>query len=201
VVYSGVRASEPIARRESKRGDSVVIGTACRLIEAKGVRELVLAFAELKKEFPSLRLEVAGSGPEQEDLVNDAERCGVSEGVRFLEWVDDLRPVLRRWDVFALPSHEEALPVSILEAMAEGLPVVATNVGGIPELVEDERTGYLVEPRDVDGLRMALRRVVKDSTLRDRLGEQGRLRAETKFSVERMVSEVESIYESLLSSR
>lgn len=197
VVYSGIKTTEQIARTESDQGD-VVIGTACRLIEAKGVRELVLAFVELRKEFPSLRLEVAGSGPDGQNLFATVREQGVADSVKFLGWVDDLRGVLRNWDVFALPSHDEALPMAILEAMAEGLPVVATNVGGIPELVEDERTGYLVQPGDVEALRTALRRLVGDSELRLRLGDQGHRLAETKFSVQRMVAEIESIYDHLI---
>lgn len=200
VVYSGVRSSEHIHRTRSNPRDSLTIGTACRIIEAKGVRELISAFAGLNRQFPSLRLEVAGAGPEQEILFKAAQEQGIARAVRFLGWVDDLRPVLRAWDVFALPSYEEALPIAILEAMAEGLPVVATDVGGIPELVENERTGFLVRPGDVDGLRMALRRLVESSDLRREFGDQGRLRAEAKFSVQKMVTEIESIYDALLSN-
>lgn len=200
VVYSGVTASERVGRMESNRGGPVVIGTACRLIEAKGIRELVFAFADLNKEFPSLRLEVAGSGPEEEILFKAAQERGVAHGVTFLGWIDDLRQVLQTWDIFALPSYDEALPISILEAMAEALPVVATNVGGIPELVEDGRTGFLVQPKNVDALRTALHRLVEDSELRGQFGTQGRLRAETKFSAARMVAEIESIYDALIST-
>lgn len=200
VVYSGVRPSEPIRRRDPDRPDSLVIGTACRIIKAKGVRDLVSTFAGLNREFPTLRLEVAGAGPEEGSLFKLAQDLGLAHAVRFLGWVDDLRYVLRTWDVFALPSYDEALPISILEAMAEGLPVVATNVGGIPELVENERTGFLVPPGDVDALRRALHRLIEHSELRAKLGDQGRLRAETKFSVEQMVAEIESIYDALSSS-
>ena len=199
VVYSGVKPSDQIGR--PGREEAIVIGTACRLIEAKEVKVLISAFAELNKEFPSLRLEVAGSGPEEGTLVSAAQGYGVAHAVRFLGWVDDLRRVLRTWNIFALPSCDEALPIVILEAMAEGLPVVAANVGGIPELVKNEHTGYLVRPRDVDALRMALHRLVKDSELRAQLGDRGRQRVETNFSVQRMVSEIESIYEALLSNR
>ena len=199
VVYSGIAAS--MERTRLTRGNSVVIGTACRLIEAKGVRELILAFAGLKKEFPSVRLEIAGSGPEEQRLAETARELGVADGVKFLGWVDDLRQVLRTWDVFALPSYDEGLPMSILEAMAEGLPVVATNVGGIPELVEDGRTGYLVPPGDVGALRTVLHRLVEDSQSRNQLGDQGRLRAGAKFSVEQMVTEIESIYDGLIADR
>ena len=200
VVYSGVSASRRTGRNPPDREDAVVIGTACRLIEAKGVRDLIFAFAELNKEFPSLRLEIAGSGPEQGNLIKIVQEAGILEAVRFLGWVDDLRPVLRGWDVFALPSLDEALPMVILEAMAEGLPVVATRVGGIPELVDEERTGLLARPADVDGLHLALRRLVGDADLRRRFGDEGRLRAETKFTVEQMVGQIEGIYDGLISS-
>jgi glycosyltransferase involved in cell wall biosynthesis len=196
VVYSGVEPSKHNPR--SDRGNAIVIGTASRLIEAKGIRILVSAFADLHKEFPSLRLEIAGSGPEEPYLVHTAQERGVAHAVRFLGWVDNIRPVLRIWDIFALPSFDEALPIAALEAMAESLPVVATRVGGIPELVEDEHTGHLVEPGDTDALQTALRRLINNPELRKRLGDRGRMRAETKFSVQRMAADIQSIYESLL---
>jgi len=198
VVYSGVRtSSEPIRMRSNQY--PVMIGTACRLIEAKGVRDLIIAFSQLKEEFPGVRLEVAGDGPERNELLRIAREHGVSEQVNFLGWIDDLRPVLRTWDIFALPSYDEGLPVVILEAMSEGLPVVATNVGGMPELVEDGRTGYVVAPGNIDTLCTALRRLATSSQLRIQQGDQGRQRAETKFSVQQMAAEIESIYGSLLS--
>jgi len=199
VVYSGVRSSDETGQTPLKSRNSVIIGTACRLIEAKGVQDLIAAISMLKEEFPGVRLKVAGDGPHKDLLLRAVQEQNVLQEVEFVGWIDDLRPVLRTWDIFALPSYDEGLPVAILEAMSEGLPVVATNVGGIPELVEHERTGYLISPGDVKALWTALRRLVIDCQLRGQLGDRGRRRAETRFSVQQMVAEIESIYASLLS--
>jgi glycosyltransferase involved in cell wall biosynthesis len=198
VVYSGIERSERVVRTPLAQRDTVVIGTACRLVKSKGVRELISAFAKLYEEFPFLELQIAGSGPEREALCKAAEGKGVAGRVRFLGWRADLMRVLGTWDLFAFSSHVEGLPIAVLEAMAAGLPVIATNVGGIPELVEHERTGYLVPPMDVDALCESLRRVVANPELRSQLGKAGRLRAQRNFSVERMVFEIESIYDALV---
>jgi glycosyltransferase involved in cell wall biosynthesis len=198
VVYSGIRSSHETARTPLKSRDPVIIGTACRLIEAKGVQELIAAISMLKEEFPGVRLKVAGDGPHKDLLLRAARERNVLQEVEFLGWIDDLPPVLKTWDIFALPSYDEGLPIAILEAMSEGLPVVATDVGGIPELVENDRTGYLVSPGDVNALCTALRRLVIDCQLRGQLGDQGKRRAETCFSVQQMVVKIESIYAALL---
>ena len=198
VVYSGISPSEHINRTKSSHGSTIVIGTACRLVEAKGIRDLISAFAALNKELPAVRLEIAGSGPDESILSRAARDQGIAGEVRFLGWCGDLRRVLRSWDVFALPSYDEGLPIAVLEAMAEGLPVVATDVGGIPELVENEGTGYLIEPKDVDALRNALRKLATSSELRSQLGRAGRLRVQAEFSVEKMITQIESIYDTLI---
>ena len=198
VVYSGIPTSEQINWTKSSHGNTIVIGTACRLVEAKGIRDLISAFAALNKELPAVRLEIAGSGPEESILSTAARDQGVAGGVRFLGWCNDLRQVLRNWDVFALPSYDEGLPIAVLEAMAEGLPVVATDVGGIPELVQNEGTGYLIEPKDVDALHKALRKLATSSELRSQFGHAGRLRVQGEFSVEKMVTQIESVYDTLI---
>ena len=100
-----------------------------------------------------------------------------------------------------MPSLDEGLPVAILEAMAEGLPVVATSVGGVPELIEDYRTGYLVPPSDVSALTRHLRLLILDRELRQAMGAAGRERVRDHFSVDRMVAEIEAIYDSLVPQR
>ena len=97
-----------------------------------------------------------------------------------------------------MPSLDEGLPIAVLEAMAEGLPVVATSVGGLPELIEDGHTGFLVPPSDVAALTRSLRRLIVDSRLRQAMGFAGRNRTLENFSVSRMVGEIEAIYDSLI---
>ncbi len=129
---------------------------------------------------------------------SDASATGASargpERLHLLGLRDDVDRVLRAGDVFVHPSRLEGLPLAILEAMAAGLPVVASRVGGIPEAVMDGETGVLVAPGDVDALASALRRVLETAGLASALGTAGRTRAERFFSVEAMVSAYRRLY-------
>ena len=109
----------------------------------------------------------------------------------------DVARLLGALDIFVLPSLREALPIAVMEAMAMGLPVVATRVGGIPEVVEDGMTGCLVPPGDEAALAAALGRLVADPALAARLGAAGRARVQAQFTVEQMVRRVEHLYDEL----
>jgi glycosyltransferase involved in cell wall biosynthesis len=119
--------------------------------------------------------------------------------VEFLGWRDDVEALLHRWDVFVMPSLEEGFGIAALEAMAAGLPVVATAVGGIPELVKDGETGWLVPPADPQALAGRLRSLLRDSGLRQAMGIAGHSRAQDHFSMDRMVENVSKIYDGILS--
>ena len=177
---------------------SGVIGTACRLDPVKGLTHLIRAFAATHSEFPELRLEIAGEGPEREPLETQTRSLGLTGWVRFLGWQTDLETVMRRWQVFVLPSIEEGFGIAALEAMAAGLPVVATTAGGLPELVEHGRTGWLVPPGDAMALANALRELVLHPELGARMGAAGALRARGSFSLDRMAAAVSAIYDALL---
>lgn len=183
--------------RESDRSNQIV-GTAGRLVALKGVVHLIRAISLLQSDFPGVCLEIAGAGPEERRLKEEVQNLGLSSRVRFLAWQTDMAPVYARWDVFALPSLEEAFGISLVEAMATGLPVVATDVGGIPEIVEHGSTGVLVPPADSAALAHHLGRLLSDPSERKRMGGAGRARAREEFSQESMVSAVEEIYEQLL---
>jgi glycosyltransferase involved in cell wall biosynthesis len=195
LVYAGVHTPDKRAGVLRSGPELIVIGTACRLVPLKGVLELLQAMAVLLPEFPNLRLEIAGRGPQQGDLEREACLIGLTDHIRFLGWQRDLRPVLRSWDIFALPSLDEAFPLVVLDAMSEGLPVVGTSVGGLPELIEDGRTGFLVPPRDSAALARQLRRLVLEPELRWAQGVAGRESARNRFSVDRMVAQIEEIYD------
>ena len=151
VIYAGVPISAAPPER-TRPETELVIGTAGRLVQLKGIEFLLEAAAQLRVEFPSLRVEIAGSGPELDDLKAQVASLGLQEHVRFLGWLDDLSSTLRGWDVFVMPSLEEGFPTAALNAMAAGVPVVAASVGGVPELIEDGVNGLLVRPSDVAGL-------------------------------------------------
>lgn len=189
-------ATGQIASTESRRG--ITIGTAGRLVPMKGMEYLIRAMAILRAEFPELRLEIAGTGSKRRALEEESRKLGLEGCVVFLGWRVDLAEVRSGWDVYVQPSVIEPMGLAVLEAMAAGLPVVATKVGGLPELVEEGRTGWLVSPRDPEALAGRIRTLLLDGETRRAMGAAGRARAETEFSPERMCAQVAEVYEEVL---
>ena len=175
-----------------------VIGTACRLVPIKGISYLISAVASLRTEIPDIRLEIAGAGPERAALESAVQLLNLENCVTFLGWQENLAPVLARWDIYVQPSLEEGFGMAALEAMAAGLPVVATAVGGVPELVEDGRTGWLVPPSDTAALTDRLRALLLDPMLQQSMGIAGQARARATFSSERMVAKISEIYDEII---
>jgi glycosyltransferase involved in cell wall biosynthesis len=199
VIYPGVavpRDYPPALRRRA--ASEIILGTAGRLIELKGLEYLLHAMATLRGEFPGLRMEIAGSGPQRAKLEQMVEHLGLPGHVKFLGWVDDLNTVLPRWDIFVMPSLEEGFGISALDAMAAGLPVVATRVGGVPELIEDGRTGWLVAPRDAEALASRLRLLVGNPEQRFNLGAAGFAHVRDHFSAAQMTENFAQLYDELL---
>ncbi|HVC60548.1 MAG TPA: glycosyltransferase family 4 protein [Acetobacteraceae bacterium] len=156
--------------------DRVVVVAVSRLVARKGFRELAAAMREV----PSAELWVAGERLESdrgEDMVATLRAAGLGERLRLLGYRSDVAAVLAAADIFVLPSYFEGLPMSVIEAMLTGLPVVATAIRGPREQVVAEVTGLLVKPRAVAPLGAALRRLVGDPALRAAMGEAGRARA------------------------
>jgi glycosyltransferase involved in cell wall biosynthesis len=199
VIYAGlpVPADGPPARWRSAQSE-IIIGTAGRLVELKGIEYLLRAAATLRHEFPTLRVEIAGSGPQREKLEEAAAHADITEQVKFLGWIDDLAAVLPRWDIFAMPSLEEGFPIAALDAMAAGLPVVATPVGGVPELIEDGKTGWLVPPRDAQALALRLRLLLANPELCLSVGAAAYARVRDHFNSAQMVKGFEQLYHELL---
>jgi glycosyltransferase involved in cell wall biosynthesis len=200
VVYNGVNATTADAnglREElSIPADVPLVAEVGRLCDVKGQRELIDAIALL----PGARAVLVGAdlelgGAYERALRDHADQLGVTDRVVFAGYRDDAARVVAAADVLALPSWTEGLPLVVLEAMALGRPVVATAVGGTPELVADGETGLLVPPRDVAALTAALKRVLDDEALRRRLGEAGRRRVAERFSSEAMTRDVLAVYD------
>ena len=149
----------------------------------------------------SARATVVGDGPQREDVADEIRRLGAEGTVDLAGERDDVADVLAAADVFVLPTLSEGLPMSVLEAMAAGLPVVAAAVGGVPELVDDGETGLLVPPGRPDALAAALGRLAADPALRRRLGAAGRRRAEAHFDIEACRRAHVELYRELLAAR
>jgi glycosyltransferase involved in cell wall biosynthesis len=193
VVYPGVEPSQLSTRERCNR---FTVGTAARLVPLKGIIYLIEAIARLRAEFP-VRLEIAGEGPERPALEEEVARLALDEAVEFLGWRSDLEKLFSVWDVFALPSLEEGFGITALEAMAAGLPVVATDVGGLPEVVQHGITGWLVAPRRPGELAERLRDLLTNPVMRHEMGIAGRKRAELNFSADLMVRGIKDIYDRL----
>ncbi|MCU1310420.1 MAG: glycosyl transferase group 1 [Candidatus Angelobacter sp.] len=194
IVYSGVDIPEDLTRHSSPE---ITIGTAGRLIPIKGINYLLRAMSLLKPDFPHLRLEIAGVGPESSNLKDEVASLGLEANVTFLGWISDPLSKLSQWTAFIQPSVEEGLPIAVLEAMATGLPVVASAVGGLPEIVDDGKTGRLVPPADPVSLANAIRELLLDPVNATNMGNAGRARVMQEFSSRKMVNEVLSIYDDL----
>jgi glycosyltransferase involved in cell wall biosynthesis len=178
--------------------DPLYIGTVGNLRPVKNQILLLQAAHQVCATHPQVRVIIIGDGPLREQLACTAEALGIQKQVRFLGARADIPELLNALDIFVLPSLSEGLPMSVLEAMACGLPVVATRVGGLPEVVVHEHTGLLVASQDAQQLAAALNRLVQQEDTRLSLGRQGRTRVMKHFSVQRMVSTYESLYHSLL---
>jgi glycosyltransferase involved in cell wall biosynthesis len=183
---------EPAAAR--RRNTLLFLG---RLERAKGVFELVDAVAALRQSHPDLRLVLAGD--DVDGLGRYAAERGVADAVQLTGWVgpEQKRALLDTAAVFVLPSYAEGSPISLLEAMAAGLPSVATAVGGIPDVVTDGVNGMLVEPGDVGMLAAVLRKLLDDRMLRSRLGAAARETVRLRFDADHVIGELEKIYASL----
>jgi glycosyltransferase involved in cell wall biosynthesis len=160
----------------------------------------------MREQHPQVRLLIVGDGPVRIDLEKlDAQlhdrNTGQESPVIFAGARQDISRLLGAVDIFVLPSLNEALPIVILEAMAVGLPVVATRVGGVPEIVQDGATGLLVAPGDEAGLLAALNRLAEDTALRAKLADAGRKQVRAQFTIEQMVRNLEIIYEELLARK
>jgi glycosyltransferase involved in cell wall biosynthesis len=177
--------------------DGPVVGTLGRLDTQKGYDVLVSALAEL----PGVHAVLVGDGPEREPLERLAGELGVSERVHILGWHDRPRAFLTSFDVFALPSRYEGFPLSIVEAMLAGLPIVASDVGSIAEALDEERAGVLVQPDDPAGLARAIGALLADDERRARLGAHAREVASARHTSRAMAEGFLRIYESLTPRR
>lgn len=176
----------------------IVIVTIGRLHnEHKRISDLIEAVALVRRSEPRIRLLVVGGGNELESLQEHARRHGVSESVSFVGYQPDVGLPLALADVFALASARESFGLVAVEAMLAGLPVVASAVGGLREIVADAETGFLVPPFQPARLADALARLCEDRALRQRLGAAGKLRARARFSAERYVADVTRLYDEL----
>ncbi|MEM4283847.1 MAG: glycosyltransferase family 4 protein [Candidatus Caldarchaeum sp.] len=203
VIPNGLGA-EPFCTLADKRelrtqlgaSDAVGIVTMVgRLAPPKDFETLITAWEGLNA--PGWQLWIVGEGPLRLRLEELIHAKGLDERIKFLGERRDVPDILKASDIFVLTSRWEGMPLTLIEAMLAGLPVIATRVGGVPELVEDGVTGLLVPPKDALTLRSALERLLSSAETRQRMGEAGRHRALEHFTVEQMINRVRVLYHDL----
>ena len=207
VIPSGVEAPAGLpgsagraaARARFGLGEEFVIGVVAALERRKGHDVLLAALARLRDRHPPVRCLFCGDGSERESLERLAGDLGVAAAVHFLGEQPQVADLLAALDLFVMPSRHEGLGVAILEAMAMGLPVVASAVGGIPESVAAGRTGFLVSPEDPGSLAQAIAELADDPDRASRMGAEGRARVREHFSMEKMAEQYERLYEEVSS--
>jgi glycosyltransferase involved in cell wall biosynthesis len=207
-VYSGIDLAHfhPVTEDEKKsirrkwgiREESAVVGVVSKLWAGKGHEILIQAFKELKEEINDAVLAIVGEGYLHGKLVNLVQRLGLADDVIFTGFQTDVSEIMATFDVAVLPSLFEGMGRVVLEAMAMEKPVVASRVGGIPDLVHDGVNGILIPPGSVEELRSSLVRTLRNPVMAREMGKQGRRRINAEFSAATMVQSVERVYHELL---
>lgn len=201
LVYNGVDASlyqtqqrDEWRRRLQVAADTSVIVTVARLAPVKGLSAAVQAARCLRADGHQFLWLLVGEGPERANLTRQIADLGLGEQVRLLGFQPDIPGILSAADIFVLPSRQEALPLSVLEGMAASLPVVATRVGGIPELITDQTDGLLVPPAAPDELVVAVASLLENPARRQLFGQRARQKVLEQFTLEEMWRRTDSVY-------
>jgi L-malate glycosyltransferase len=182
-------------------GPGPVVTTLANLRQGKGHDVLLRAAAQVLRQRPDVRFQFVGDGPLRGELERQAEDLAISAAVTFLGHRAEVPAILRSSTIFAFPSLMEAFPNGVMEAMAAEIPVIASAVGGIPELVEHEQNGLLVPPGDDRALAAALLSMLGDPDRARRLAAEGRTTIQQRYSFDRMVSDFEGLYRETLGLR
>jgi glycosyltransferase involved in cell wall biosynthesis len=205
-IHSGVDVEEMIisdldvaAKKKSLGVDPAakLIGFAGWLLPIKGPGHLLSAMPAVLQEHPDATLVLVGKGNMEPALRQQADRLGLNEHVRFLGWREDVREIMPLFDVFVLPSLNEGMGRVLVEAMAAGRPIVASRVGGIPDVVRHGETGLLVMPHDTLSLAESISMLLRDSAQAERMGAMGRLKCR-EFSLQAMIAKLDALYRKLL---
>ncbi|MDD2679412.1 MAG: glycosyltransferase family 4 protein [Candidatus Omnitrophica bacterium] len=178
-----------------------VIGIIARLSDVKGHKYLITAMKEVLVEYPAAQLLMMGTGKMQEDLNGLAASLGISKSVFFIPEISDTVDALSAMDIFVMPSLQEGLGLALMEAMAAGLAVIGSNVGGIKTLIQDRQNGLLAKPADSEGLASAILNLLGDPSKREALGKQAQDFIQHNFSQDKMVMETEKEYLTCLNAK
>ncbi|OXC75425.1 glycosyltransferase family 4 protein [Caballeronia sordidicola] len=198
-IYDGIVKPEALfhstLRNELGLGTDAIIACMVAIVrDKKGHEDLIDAVQPMLAERPHLHVVMAGDGPWFDKIKNIIDSVGLSDRIHLLGFRTDIPNVLRGCDFFVLPTHQEALGQSYIEAMAAGLPVIGTDVNGVPEVITHGENGLLVPPHDIEALRAAMSRLIDNPELRVKLGCAGRLLTNASFTIDGMAEETIDFY-------
>jgi glycosyltransferase involved in cell wall biosynthesis len=197
------RVGDGDGREETRRylgiGDGrFTVGWVGRMTAVKRTDDVLEGFKQLTDNGVPATLCLVGDGPDRPQLERRARELGIMRDTLFLGYQEDVAPFYSAFDALVLPSGNEGTPVSVIEALAAGTPVVATRVGGVPDVVRDGEDGFLVDPGDTSALAERLTQLATDAPLRERVGAAARDRVFSRYAVDRLVDDVDRLYRSLL---
>lgn len=177
------------------RNSGPIIGLGVRIAEQKGITYLLQAMPQVINVYPDIKLIIVGDGELKDDLQRESAKLGTNKNVLFLGAKLDIPDLLKLFDIYVLPSLWEGLPMVLLEAMAAGCPIVATNVGGVSRVITDGENGLLVPSKNVEQLAEAVIKLLSDTNLRDRFANAGLKKFDEKFSADKMTRQYEILYQ------
>jgi glycosyltransferase involved in cell wall biosynthesis len=212
VVRLGIELDERVGtdsdgpRADTRRAlgipaDRFVVGWIGRMTGVKRTDDVLLAVRALRERGVDTVLCMVGDGPDRDAVERRAHQLGIVRDSLFLGYQEEVASYYAAFDALILPSANEGTPVSAIEALAGGRPVVATRVGGVPDVVRDGIDGFLVEPGDVDAMAERLSALAADPPLRHRMGEAGRASVHERYSVERLLDDIDALYRRLLAAK
>ena len=199
VIYPGIQSPPHPLPLHPK--EVLLLGVAARLVPLKGINVLISATAKLRRNGLCIRVQITGSGPQESSLRRQIKELEMDDAIELIGWNADLAMIRGNWDIAVVPSLEEGFGLAALEAMAVGRAVIASRVGGLPELVIDGVTGLLVTPGDVGALADGIAQLANERTLLESMGIAGWRRAREQFSAVPMAEKTAALYGRLLNSK
>ena len=200
----GAKYEDKAGARESLRqeigvdAETPIAGIVARLTEQKGIIYALIAFAKIADRVPDAHLVIAGDGPLYDQLAHETARLGIAARTHFLGWRQDTPQLFAAFDIMLMPSLWEGFGLTLLEAMAQSTPIIASNTSALPEVVINGETGLIVPPRDAKTLAAAMLRLFEDKPLRMHMGMLGEDRLEAHFGAERMIDATAALYKDIL---
>jgi len=191
--FSSIRST----KKRNNKDKPLLISFIGRLTESKGLPYLIYAIQRLKMsndELPPFNVKIAGDGPLKDKLEYFVHKLGLSDQIRFMGYIKDIKPLLDSTDIFVLPSLYEGIPLALLEAMASGCAVIGSEVGGIPDIIKNTHTGFLVKSGDSKVLANRISLLLKDDELRTKLGKSGCEQVRKNFRWDNIVQAISQIY-------